>query len=555
MLSRLRVKNIALVENISIDLHPGLNIITGETGAGKSILIGALSLLLGERADKSIIRTGEDACGAEALFSLADTAEIDAVLEQAGAPVCEEGQLVIRRIVRAAGSGQTMVNDSPVTLSVLRQLGDLLVDMHGPHEHQSLLSPAVQLEILDAFGRCWTERAAYEGLYREIQDAEARKWDLAMDEEEMSERIDRLTYTIGELDQATLDEAEEANVEEEHALAGNAQRITELASGVAQALTEGEGCAFDALAAAQNALRDLEKLLPDAVSWREEAAAAAAQVQELSAAISSRIEAIEINPSRMEWLDQRLTVYQQLKRKYGMDVGELMNKLEDSRERLRDLQTRHERIRAIDGELETLRERLRSAGETLRAKRVGAAGRLAKAVTAQLRGLGFSHGAFDVAMEAVDPRPSGLDDVEFGFAPNVGESMRPLRAIASSGEISRVMLATKAVLAGHDRIPLMIFDEIDANVGGEMGHAVGAKLAEVAANHQVICITHLPQVAACGDHHYAVEKYVSGNRTYSRVRELSGDHRVEELKRMLGGDGRAESARRHAGELLKARPH
>ncbi|MBN1270333.1 MAG: DNA repair protein RecN [Kiritimatiellae bacterium] len=554
MLKTLRVKNLALVEKIQVDFEPGLNVITGETGAGKSILIGALALLIGERADKTLIRAGEEACGAEALFDLTDPSDVDAVLEAQGLPACEDGRLVIRRIVKVSGSSQNAVNDSPVTLQVLKQLGECLVDMHGPHDHQSLLNADSQLEMLDAFGHLWKERAAYEVPYGRLNELQKRRAALEGDDRDIAERIDMLAYRVKEIEEAKLREGEEEEIEKEHLVAGNAQRIMELAGEILRLLTEGEGSVYESLTAARKATDELSRLLPEGEGWLGEVDGIVGRVQELDRDMRGVAERIESDPARLRWLDERLTVYQRLRKKYGPTVGDVLAKLEESRTRLHDLQTRGEQLAALEQDLEKVGGELRARAEDLRAKRRAVAEKLAAAVQKELAALGLPHGRFEVEFKEADARPSGMDEIEFQFAPNVGEPMHPLRVIASSGEISRVMLAIKTVLANHDRIPVLVFDEIDTNVGGEMGSAVGRKLAEVAGQHQVICITHLPQVAVHGREHFAVAKYVSGGRTFTKVERLDGKGRVEEVARMLGGRDLTSVTLEHARQMLTNAP-
>lgn len=554
MLTSLRIKNLALVDNLRVDFQPGLNVITGETGAGKSILLGALSLLMGERADKRMIRTGEEACGAEASFELADPAAVNAALEPYGVEPCAEGRLVIRRILKAGGANQILVNDSPVTLQVLKLVGDLLVDLHGPHDHQSLLRPDFQLDLLDAFGHHARERAAYADAYRALQELQARRAELARGQDDVPGQVEFLTYRARELEEAALEEGEEERILEEHRVAGHAQRILELGGQVADALLDREDSALNALGAAQKGLEELARLLPEAEAWRAEARAAATTAKELHGAIHHRLGQMETDPARLEWLDQRLAVYQKLKRKYHAGVPELLGLLRDMRRQLEDLAARGERLAELDQERARAEAAARARGAALGALRRGQAGRLAEAITRELRALGFARGAFEVALREAPLGPSGADEVEFGFAPNVGEARQPLHAIASSGEISRVMLAVKVVLARHDRIPVLVFDEIDANVGGELGAAVGRKLAEVARTRQVICVTHLPQVAACGNHHLAVEKTVHDGRTFTRAQALADEQRVGEIARMLGGRDVTSVVLKHARELLHPAP-
>jgi DNA repair protein RecN (Recombination protein N) len=553
MLASLTVRNLALVDRVDVAFGEGLNVITGETGAGKSILIGALGLVLGDRADKSLIRGGETSCSAEAVFQLADPAAVNALLEAQGIDACEEGQLILRRVVKASGAGQNLINGGAATLALMKEVGRLLVDMHGPHDHQSLFDAEFQLELLDGYGRHARELQGFREAYRTWRELEARKAALEGPEEGVAEQLDLLGFRIRELEEAALDPEEEPLLLREHQLLGHAQEIQALGQAACQGLLDGDGSVFDGMAHVQRALHDLAVLLPDAQAWGEEARSIAIQVQELYRSLSGVIEGIEGDPARLQWLDDRLAVLQKMKRKYGGSVEEALRTLAQARERHRDLAGRGERLQELEREIRAARQEVLERGGVLRRKRVAAAGKLARAVTGELRGLGFPQAAFEVALAEGDARPSGLDEIEFGFAPNVGEPMRPLRAIASSGEISRVMLAGKGVLAALDRIPVLVFDEIDANIGGEMAGVVGRKLAELARARQVLCITHLPQVAVCGGRHFAVRKTVEHGRTFTRVEPLGLDERVDEIARMLGGKDLTSVTRQHAREMLQAR--
>ncbi len=551
MLTTLRVKNLALVEDTRVSFESGLNVITGETGAGKSILMGALGLLLGERADKSLIRAGADQCSAEAVFLLPDTSLLDAVLDELGLDPIEDGQLIIRRIIKAQSGTQALVNDQPVTLQALKRIGDYLVDMHGPYDHQSLLSNDVQREILDAFGDLTELHSPYATSYQALRTLDGRIADVEAVGGNVGEQIEILSFKVKELEEADLSEEEEEEVTQEHAVFGHAQRIMELANRAALTLTEDEMSVTDGLASVLRALEELQKLLPEAGDWRAELEEASTRVREVSAAIALRVDNIDADPGRLEWLDQRLTTYQRMKRKYGPTVADALTQLEQARNRLEDLQSRDERLEELRKERKVVLKELEQHGATLRQARKKAGTKLAKAITAELTELGFAHGRFGVEIIPCEPGPSGMDLVEFMFEPNVGEGMRPLRQIASSGEISRVMLATKAVLARHDRIPVLVFDEIDANIGGETGGAVGRKLSTVAEHHQILCITHLPQVAMYGAYHYAVRKRVEDQRTRTDVVALDGEARVEEIARMLGGRDMTKSTLAHAREMLE----
>ena len=552
MLTHFRVQNLAIVEEARVAFGEGLNVITGETGAGKSILIGALDLILGGRADKSLIRTGSTEALVEATFELADAKSVDAVLTEAGLPACEDGNLIIRRTLATTGAGRCLLNDAPTTVQTLRKVGDLLVDIHGPYDHQSLLDPAFQLDLLDAFGRCHAPRDAYQECFRALQALEQRRAELAGDSTDVAAEIDRLRFIVDEISAAKLTPADEEDLVNEHAAAANAEAILKTGGALVAALTEGDGSVFDLLATAQQRLAELARLLPEAAEWHKEAQSAAVQIQELSRVVTDRMERIETDSNRLQELELRMALVQKLKRKHGPSLAEVLATHERHSARLADLLTRGERLTALDREIAAAQKQLTGKAAALTKARQAASGTLAKAITKELRDLGFLKSGFGVEVLPCPPRASGADEVRFGFAPNPGEPMRPLRDIASSGEISRVMLAVKTVLAKHDRIPVLVFDEIDANIGGEVGRAVGIKLRGVAASHQVLCITHLPQVAVYGQQHFVVGKEVRGNRTFANIAAVEKADRIEEIARMLGGRDSTSVTLDHAREMLKA---
>jgi DNA repair protein RecN (Recombination protein N) len=552
MLTHFRVQNLAIVEEAHVAFGEGLNVITGETGAGKSILIGALELILGGRADKSLIRTGATEARVEAVFELADTTRVDAVLAEAGLPACEDGSLIIRRTLAAAGAGRCLLNDASTTAQTLRRVGDLLVDIHGPYDHQSLLDPVFQLELLDAFGKCHAPRQAFQESFRALQALEQRRAGLTGDSTDVAAEIDRLRFIVDEISGARLTPADDEDLVNEHAAAANAETILKTGGALSIALAEGDDSAFNILAGVQQRLAELARILPEAAAWHQEARSAAVQIQELSRAITDRMERIETDAGRLQELETRMAQVQKLKRKYGPALADVLASLARHSARLDDLQTRGERLAVLDREIAAAQKGLSGLAAALTRARQAASGALARAITKELRDLGFLKAGFGVDLVPCPPRASGADEVRFGFAPNPGEAMRPLRDIASSGEISRVMLATKGVLARHDRIPVLVFDEIDSNIGGEVGRAVGIKLRGVAASHQVLCITHLPQVAVYGRQHFVVGKEVRGSRTFARIDVVEQNDRVEELARMLGGRDSTAVTLDHAREMLKA---
>jgi DNA repair protein RecN (Recombination protein N) len=550
MLTHLSVRNLAIVEEVSVAFGPGLNIITGETGAGKSVLMGALDLVLGGRADRSAIREGAQEAGVEATFSLAAPQRIDLLLEESGLPSCEEGTLLIRRSIASTGTGRCLVNDAPTTLQTLRKIGSLLVDIHGPYDHQSLLDADFQRRVLDAYGHCTPLLDAYTETWQARQAALRRLEELQADSTDVAKEIDRLQFMVDEIHAAQLSEADEEELIQEHAEAANAEQILMLGSSIANALIDGDASAFDILASTQAQLAKLSAILPEAGEWRSEAQAIATQLQELGRVLDDRMSKIDSDPERLQQLEDRMALVQKLKRKYGGSVSAILETAQRHDARLNDLQTRTEQIEKVTATIGALTLTLKEKAQKLTKARSAAAAKLTKAITVELRDLGFLTSGFSVDLLPIDPEPCGADAISFGFAPNPGEPMRALKAIASSGEIARVMLAVKAVLATHDSIPVLVFDEIDANIGGEIGRAVGQKLRRVAESHQVISITHLPQSAVYGQQHYRVTKDVVQNRTRMKIDLLEGDARVDEIARMLGGKGLTSVIESHARELI-----
>ena len=550
-LASLRIRNLALVEDLAWQPGPGLVAITGETGAGKSLLIGALQLLLGERADKSLIRSGADACTVEAAFETADSRELDAWLEEQGTEPCADGQLFLKRTLSAAGSGRQFVNGSPCTLSVLKALGDRLVDLHGPHDHQSLFSREAQTRVLDAYAGAAAVAGDFAAAHRETNRLAGEIEGLRALEQDATLRREMLAHAAREIAEAKLSPGEEEEVVARLRAAGNGQRLLELSSQLEAALgAEGDGGLRQALADAIRAARELARLDQSAAALNEALGEVATRIADLENDVRSYAEKIDSDPGTLRELEARADLLQSLKRKYGGTIEEIVARGEQAAQDLEEIETRGEKIATLEKEASAAAGRAVKLAKALSAARAKAAPALAKAVTAELRELGFLRAGFGVRLEALaEARAQGAEWAEFEFAPNPGEPVKPLRAIASSGEISRVMLALKSVLAGQDGVPLLVFDEIDANVGGEVAVKVGQKMRGLSAAHQVLCITHLPQVAAAAHRQFSVTKEYDGNRTVTAVGELVGTARVAELARMLGGQD-TDSARAHARTLL-----
>ncbi|MDA3924161.1 MAG: DNA repair protein RecN [Kiritimatiellae bacterium] len=552
MLQHLSVKNLAIVEEASIFFGKGLNIITGETGAGKSVLMGALNLVLGQRADKTTIRTGADEARVEALFTLASTNTIDTLLIERDIPACEEGQLLIKRTISLQGPGRTYINDSPVTQQSLRAIAPLLVDIHGPYDQQSLLKPEFQRSLLDAYGACVTPLKAYRKSWYALKELKSELNEITSDTIDIAEEIDRLNYIIGEIKDASLTEADGDELIEQHTQAANAETIISIGSEISESIIESDISAFNQMLEAQAKSNELSRIFPEAEKWLTDIKSSILQMQEIGSTIADHLSRIETAPGHLQQLEDRMALVQNLKRKYGGSIQAIHESLAIHEERHNNLFNRTEKIEDLQNRINAERADLLKRASTLTKSRKKATSKLGKAITDALQDLGFLNAEFTIAIKAASPASHGADEIIFEFAPNPGEPPRPLKAIASSGEIARVMLAVKAVLATHDSIPVLVFDEIDANIGGEVGRAVGQKLKHVAKSHQVISITHLPQSAVYGEQHVKVSKEVVNKRTKMTAEILNPEQRVDEIARMLGGKGLTSVIENHAREMLES---
>lgn len=525
MLNRLRVKNLAIVEQAEIEFGSGLNVITGETGAGKSVLMSALDLVLGGRAEASSVRDGENEAEVEAVF----------------------GDKVVRRTLTREGRSRAWINDESVSLAELKALALSTVDIHGPRANQKLLDESFQRETLDGFGAVDTEkyRAAY-GKYSSIKSEIA-----ALGAEMGEDELDFLKFQVNELKSADLSEEDET-LSDRHAAAAHAEEIVSYTNEITEGLSGSRG-AEDILLSLQPRFRAAARHFPAAEEWSKEADEIVVRIQDLSRTVASAVSRLDRGGENLAALDERISVINKLKRKYRqVDVKGLMALLEEKFQKLDLAESRDIILAKLEKSLKAAEKELLEAGKALTLERTKAGGKLAKAITTELRGLGFLQAKFDVKLEAVEPSATGLDRVIFMFEPNPGESARPLASIASSGEIARVMLAAKVVLvAAEANAATLVFDEIDANIGGEVGKVVGEKMRAVAKGRQVIAITHLPQSAVYGEKHFVVAKSVSGGRTRTGVRTVEGEGRVAEIARMLGGEKLTSVVKKHAQELLE----
>jgi len=551
-LASLRIRNLALVEDILWEPRGGFVAITGETGAGKSIIMGAVNLLLGERADKSAIRSGSETCTVEGEFLLAKKSPVHDVLETGGVEPCEDGRLLIRRTLAANGSGKQFTNGSPCTLALLRQIGDLLMDLHGPHDHQSLFSRDQQVLLLDGFAGAEPLRISFAASRKEWMHLVEEKNRLDSDAAALARETDLLTHQTQEIGNAGLKPDEEEPLLARQKAAANGKRLSEICMELSALASESDDSLASRLGDVNRLARELHRLDPQSGHLENSAAGLFECLQEFSRGVEKYALSIEADPSELSRIEARLDVLQSLKRKYGPTVGEVIAFGEQAAARLWELRGREERGAGLDGEISRAAAAMDAAAHKLAKARQSAAPKLAALARRHLADLGFSKSGFSISLEPlVPPGPLGCEQAEFLFSPNPGEPERPLRAIASSGEISRVMLALKTALAVQDSVPVLIFDEIDANVGGEIGAKVGAKMKELGSTHQVFCITHLPQVAALASSHYIVAKDTSGKRSRTSLTEAAGPARESEIARMLGG--KADSALSHARAMLEGR--
>ena len=552
MLVELRIRDYAVVEDLTLELGPGLNVLTGETGAGKSIIVGALSLLLGERASSSVVRVGAERATVEAVFDVEALPDVQRVVEAQGFRL-EDGLLILRREVAAEGRNRAWVSGSPATASSVGTLGSALVDLHGQHEHQTLLRSSDQRVILDAYAGAEEAAGRVAALYGELQALRT-----ALDEREarardVESRADFLRFQLTEIDGLRIAPGED------EALEAEAKRHEH-----AEELIQGAGMVHEVLYAADDSLvarldearRTLERIasvdseLTGDVRLLEDALHALTEVGRRAGDYAS---AVEHDPARLEEVRERLDRLFRLKRKYGPELADVLATAQRVRTELADLDEADldlGRLRRQIGEVET---RLAAAARELGDMRHGAAGRLGSAVASVLPELGLAGATFEVRLSPLDAvSAGGAEAVDFLVAPNQGFDPMPLARIASGGELSRVMLALKSILAEVDRVPVLVFDEIDAGVGGLIAGAVAEKLVEVAGRHQVFVVTHLAQVASRARTHFLVEKGAGDGVTSAGVRALTGDARVEEIARMLGGDPESATSRAHARELLGA---
>jgi len=551
MLVELRVRNMAVIRDLSLELSAGLNILSGETGAGKSIIVGALGLLLGDRASSDSVRTGEDRATVAATFDVSALPEVADRLLADGFQVEDGGLLILRREVQAGGRSRAWVNGSPATVGTLGEIGSFLVDFHGQHEHQTLLRESGQREILDAL-------AGAGGMVHEVAELHAELTRIRAQDEarrvrlrELTERSDLLRFQLDEIRTLAPETGEDDRITAELSKLEHAEDLARGAAEASRLLYSGEASVSEQVAEARETLRRLLRFdagLQESLDQLEEIFHG---VTEVGRALEGYATDVEVDPRRTEELRKRADLLVRLRRKYGPELDDVLDHAAKVESELVELDEAERGSGRLQARIEEVAGGLKRAAYALTETRKQAAGRLQERVEGVLPELGFDGATFRVDLEPLETvGPAGAERIRFVAALNAGFEPQPLHRIASGGELSRMMLCLKSILASEDRVPTLVFDEIDAGVGGGIANAVARKLREVARSHQVFVITHLPQIAALGDHHLRVEKGQVQGETETTIRVLEGADRVRELARMLGGDPDSETSRDHAREML-----
>ena len=563
MLKEIRIQNFAIIENLMVNFESGLNVLTGETGAGKSIIIDALNLLLGGRADVDSIRTGETNALVEGFFQITNKETLSLVQEIGVEP--EDGELHIKRQISNSGKNRCFLNDNQITVSTLAKIGNRLVDLHGQHDHQTLLHPEIHIDLLDLFGKSKKLRDVYSKEFLEYQSLVKNLKSLNIDEQERLQREEFLDFQISEIDAANLSEEEEETIKGEKNKLRHSEKIRETLQHSQTLLSNQSGSILDNLRQILKELEPLVELDTDLASPFEKSQSAFYELEDVEDILRSYDQSLDFNPDRLEKIEDRLAEINGLKRKYGNSISEIFSKREKFATELGQLAVNEINIKKLAKEINNKEMVVSKLAVELAEKREIGAKFLKQGVEKELTELHMSGVRFGVDFNyppdvegfvefhktKLKPTSVGLGTLEFLFSPNPGEELRPLAKIASGGELSRIMLALKSILNKQDTIPVMIFDEVDTGIGGRVAEKIGDKLKKVAENKQVFCITHLPQIAGKASTHFRVEKQTEGKRTRSGIRQLDFEERVEELARMSSGEKITKASLQHARELIQ----
>ncbi|MEN3338042.1 MAG: repair protein RecN [Acidobacteriota bacterium] len=540
MLRFLSVRHLAVIDTLELELEPGLCVLTGETGAGKSILVGAVGLLVGGRASADLVRTGEDAAAVEAIFEKPDG-----------------GEIIVRREISAQGRSRATIDGALTTSGALKELGGGLVDLHGQHEHQMLLDPAAHLDLLDEFAAAGSDRRSVAAAFTHWVAVRSERDRLLTGEREKASRAEFITFQLGEIERADLKPGEDEELEATRRVLGNADRVQRLCADAYDGLYEGDQAVLPALGTVWKRLGDLAALDERFVPYLDARTALKSQLEDLAFFLRDYSAAIDASPARLQEVEDRLAVIERVKRKHGPGLDDVFSKRDRLRRELHDLEHATEKAAELDVELQRARDAYLAAAELLTRKRQSAADVFCRALEKSLADLAMSRTRCEVRLTAARDETEwsdrGVEQGEFYISANQGEDVKPLAKIASGGELSRIMLALKTLASTDAPGKTLIFDEVDAGIGGAVADVVGARLQRLAAQFQVLCITHLPQIAAYGGTHYGITKSIRSGRTVTHVARLSAPEREEELARMIGGAGLSAAVRASAREMLELR--
>ena len=557
MLEELVVQNYALIDRLQVRFSPGLNILTGETGAGKSILIGALGLILGLKADTGAIRAGTEEIDVSGIVKLDNDPDVQTWMEEKGI-VAENNSIIIRRVVKKNGKGTIYVQSTPFTLTALRELTGMLFDLHGQHEHQSLLSPENHRRLLDHYGNITAEVTAFSALYTRLLKVREEHAALIAEQRERVRKVELLEYAIQEIEDAKLKVGEEEQLRQEQNLLANHERLIHLVEDVYGATAESRGGALGNLRQARGLLAEIVKIDSHLNDSNRQLETVFFELEDFVENLGRYKGSINFDPARLEKIEERLDLIKRLEKKYGGTIEEVLAHLEESRRALEGIQNSDATQKKLEEQITGLEKELKARAANITHLRKQAAGGLQEKIVGELKQLGMPKVRFQVQIEdrtsdsgKVLYAGTGKDQVEFMIAPNLGEPFKKLVQIASGGELSRIMLAIKTVLAESDHINSLIFDEVDAGIGGEVAIAVGERLKGLAKSKQVLCITHLATIAVQADNQIKVEKITQADRTVTRVSSVTGPEQQEEIARMLAGDRTGDTSLKHAQELLQ----
>jgi DNA repair protein RecN (Recombination protein N) len=551
MLRELHISNLAVIADARIDLHAGLNCFTGATGAGKSLVIGAIELLLGLRSPAEMLRAGADEARVSGIFDRIGPGLLKQIEAITDTPVAAEGELLLTRRIYASGRSSISLNGNPLTLAMLRQIAEVLIDVHGQHDHQYLLKPANQLEVIDQYARLEDLRDRYRAVHEQLSQARRTLAELTASRTLRQQQLELYRFQAAEIDAAELREGEYEELHGRASVLGNLERLKKEAGSAHAALYETEGSVLERLKMIAAVLSDLALLDVGLSPLAQRVRNATLELEDSAFDLGRYLDRLDLDPAELTQVADRLNTINRLLNKYGDPLSATLEYRAEIGQKLADLERAGDEQHSLDARIAPLGAERMKLGEQLSRQRAGAAKKLGPLIEAQLAELGMEKAKFAIAVTAAsEPTASGLDAIEFIAQTNPGLPPQPLRKIASGGEMSRIMLALKGVLAGGDRVSVLVFDEIDANVGGRLGSIIGEQLRDLATHHQVLCITHLPQIAAFAQRHFTVRKVVSGDQTSTSVRAIEGDERLEELAEMIGGKRITDVTRAQARELL-----